>query len=227
MEPNLIVMLTQNDRTVANAAEIFKQCSDLPVVCWGFKDVGLPAWEMKALLNLMKEAGKTTFLEVVTYSEEACMSGARLAVDYGFDYLMGTLYSDSVWAYLKHEGIRYLPFVGHVHGSPSILEGKADDIVAEAKNLMEKGIIGFDILAYRHISEPETLARRFCAEIPESVTVIAGSINSADRIGFMRRIGAWGFTMGSALFAGDFVKGGSFRENLEEVISVMDRLHGI
>jgi hypothetical protein len=223
MKSNLIVMLTHHDRTVSDAMDVFNRCSHLPVACWGFKDVGLPAGEMKALVNRMKEAGKTTFLEVVSYSEEACLSGARLAVEYGFDYLMGTLYSDAVWAYLKQEDIRYLPFVGRVHGSPSILEGETDEIIGQAKSLMEKGIIGFDILAYRHVSDPEMLARRFCMEIPESVTVIAGSINSAERISFMNRIGAWGFTMGSALFEGDFVRGGSFGENLEEVISIMDR----
>lgn len=39
MNPELIVMLTHNDRTVSNAAEIFEACKDAPAVNWGFKEV--------------------------------------------------------------------------------------------------------------------------------------------------------------------------------------------
>ena len=80
MKSKLIVMLTHNDQTVHNALEVFEACKDLPVECWGFKDVGLPVEEMKALVGAMKMAGKTTFLEVVTYTEAECMRGAKLAV---------------------------------------------------------------------------------------------------------------------------------------------------
>ena len=78
------------------------------------------------LINAMKAAGKTTFLEVVTYSEEECMAGAKLAVELGFDYLMGTIFYDSVFKYLNENGMKYLPFCGKVHGSPSVPEGTFD-----------------------------------------------------------------------------------------------------
>ena len=48
----------------------------------------------------MKAAGKTTFLEVVTYSEEECMRGAKLGVECGFDWLLGSLFYDSVALYV-------------------------------------------------------------------------------------------------------------------------------
>ena len=70
MKPDLIIMLTCNDITVSNAAEIFDSCKDLPAKHWGFKDVGLDKDEMIDLNRRMKEAGKTTYLEVVTYTEE-------------------------------------------------------------------------------------------------------------------------------------------------------------
>jgi hypothetical protein len=73
MLDKLIVMLTCNDVTVKNAEETFMSSRDLPVKRWGFKDVGLPPEEMKKLCALMKESGKTTFLEVVSYSEAECM----------------------------------------------------------------------------------------------------------------------------------------------------------
>ena len=43
-------MLTHHDVTVKNAHEVFEQCKDIEEVkYWGFKNVGLPKDEMKAL----------------------------------------------------------------------------------------------------------------------------------------------------------------------------------
>jgi len=223
VEAKLIVMLTQNDKTVINANEVFDSCKDLPVECWGFKDVGLPENEMRTLLSNMKEAGKKTFLEVVSYTEEECMRGAELAVDMGFQYLMGTLFYDRVWDYLKDKPVKYMPFVGKVYGSPSILEGTAEEMINQGKALTEKGVFGFDILAYRHQENPEQLARDFVKETPVPV-VIAGSIGSYERIKKMSEINPWGFTMGSALFGQNFVKEGNVRSNLEKVIEIMSQL---
>ena len=143
MRPDIIIMLTHHDVTVKNAAEVFEECKDLEEVkYWGFKNVGLPKDQMKALVAAMKAAGKTTFLEVVTYDEASCLDGAQTAIDCGFDYLMGTLYYDSVAKLLKDNGMEYLPFVGKVSGSPSILEGTNEEIIENAKELMAKGIQG-------------------------------------------------------------------------------------
>ncbi|MHC1762273.1 MAG: hypothetical protein AB9917_22700 [Negativicutes bacterium] len=221
MKSKLIVMLTYHDQSVKDAASVFATCSDLPVEFWGFKDVGLPKEKMAQLVAMMKEAGKKTFLEVVSYSEAECMRGAKLAVELGFDYLMGTIFYPQVWAFLKDKESVYLPFVGKVSGSPSILEGSVKEIVDEALEYMKLGVKGFDILAYRHAENPERLAREFTAAIP-GIVVIAGSIESLERMQFVEDIGAWAFTMGSALFDQQFVNDGSFRENLEQVIEMMN-----
>ena len=123
MNSEIIIMLTHNDKTVQDAYDIFESCKDLPVQFWGFKDVGVPKEEMERILGAMKAAGKTTFLEVVSYSEEECMRGAKLAVELGYDYLMGTVYHQSVFEYLAAQDIKFLPFCGKVYGSPSVLEG--------------------------------------------------------------------------------------------------------
>lgn len=52
--PELIVMLTHNDRTVENAYEIFDACKDTKAKYWGFKEVGIPLDEMKKLCSYMK-----------------------------------------------------------------------------------------------------------------------------------------------------------------------------
>jgi putative N-acetylmannosamine-6-phosphate epimerase len=220
MKPDIVVMLTHHDVTVKNAKEVFEQCSDLPVKHWGFKNVGLPKDQMKELASEMKAAGKETFLEVVTYDEASCLDGAQTAIDCGFDYLMGTIYYDSVAKLLRDNNMEYLPFVGKVSGSPSILEGSNEEIIAQAKGLMAKGIKGFDILAYRHVVDGEKLAREFCAAVDAKICV-AGSINSYARIDTMFDIGPWTFTMGSALFEKKFVPDGSFRENLKAVAEYM------
>lgn len=220
MRPEIIIMLTHHDVTVKNAAEIFEECKDLPIKFWGFKNVGLPKDEMKALAKAMKDAGKTTFLEVVTYDEASCLDGAQTAIDCGFDCLMGTLYYDSVAKLLKDNNMDYMPFVGKVSGSPSILEGSNEEIIANAKELMAKGITGFDILAYRHVIDGEKLAREFCVAVDAKIC-IAGSISSYERIDTMFDIGPWTFTMGSALFDKKFVPNGSFYENLEAVANYM------
>lgn len=220
MRPEIIIMLTHHDMTVENAKEVFEECKDLPVKFWGFKNVGLPKDKMKEVAGAMKAAGKVTFLEVVTYDEASCLEGAQTAIDCGFDYLMGTLYYDSVAKLLKDNGMTYLPFVGKVSGSPSILEGTNEEIIQNAKNLMAKGIIGFDILAYRHVVDGEKLAYDFCKAVDAQIC-IAGSINSFARIDTMFDIGPWTFTMGSALFEKQFLPDGSFYDNLKAVADYM------
>ena len=79
-KPEFIVMLTHNDRTVENAKQIFDMCRDAAAKCWGFKEHPLPLEEMKALYTKMKAQGKTTFLEVVAYTEEEGLAGAQMAV---------------------------------------------------------------------------------------------------------------------------------------------------
>ena len=150
------------------------------------------------------------------------MRGAKLAVELGYDYLMGTVYHQSVFEYLATQEIKFLPFCGQVSGSPSILEGSFDEIITDAKGLLDRGVDGIDLLAFRH-QDGAGLAEAYCKAIDKPV-VIAGSINSPERLEFINRINPWAFTMGSALFTENFVKDGGFRKNLEEVLRIMDGL---
>lgn len=221
MLKKLIVMLTHHDMTVSNAKEVFESCKDLPVANWGFKDVGLPPEQMKELANLMKKEGKTTFLEVVTYSEEECMRGAMLAVECGFDFLAGTIFYDSVLDYIKKHDLKYCPFVGRVSGSPSILEGTVEFALQQQEEYKKKGVYGIDLLGYRYVDgDPEKYSAEYIknAELP---TILAGSIGSPERIEKVREMNPWTFTMGSALFDKNFVKDGTFRDNLIAVIELL------
>jgi hypothetical protein len=213
LKPELIVMLTHHDQTVPDALELFERSKDYPITHWGFKDVGLPPKEMQTVATAMKDAGKITFLEVVSLSEEEGLRGARLAVDLGFDILMGTVFFPSIGDYLKDKPVRYYPFPGHVHSHPSILDGAIDEIVAHACELEAYGVHGLDLLTYRYNGEASRLLKQVvqATNIP---IVSAGSIASFERITDVWNSGAWGFTIGSAFFERQFVPNGSFEENV-------------
>ena len=212
MKPEFILMLTYNDSTVKEALQIFRECRNAPVTHWGFKDVGLAPDEMKTLVHEMKEAGKTTYLEVVSLSEEEGLRGARIAVEAGFDILMGTVFFDSILEFLKGKPIQYFPFPGHIYGHPSILDGTMEEIVNHACFLESKGVEGMDLLSYRYTGDAPQLLREVVKATHVPV-VSAGSIESYKRLAEVWRAGAWGFTIGSALFDRKFVPDGSFLEN--------------
>jgi hypothetical protein len=214
--PELIVMLTHHDRTVPDALELFQRAKDYPIKHWGFKDVGLPTEEMQQVVTAMKKAGKVTFLEVVSLSEEDGLRGARLATDLGFEILMGTVFYPSIGEYLKDKAVRYYPFPGHVHSHPSILDGTVEEIVAHACELESYGAHGLDLLTYRYDGEAAELLRKV-VEATHVPVVSAGSIASFERINEVWEAGAWGFTIGSAFFDRKFVPDGSFEVNVKAV----------
>ena len=212
-KPELIVMLTHHDETVPDALELFHRTKECPVTHWGFKDVGLSPTEMQPVVKAMKDAGKSTFLEVVSLSEKEGLEGARLAVDLGFDILMGTVFFPSIAEYLIDKSVHYYPFPGRVHSHPSILDGTIDEIVVHACELEKHGVHGLDLLTYRFTGNAPGLL----AEVVQATRVpiiSAGSIASFERIQEVWDAGAWGFTIGSAFFDQQFVPQGSFEENV-------------
>ncbi len=218
--PKLIVMLTHNDRTVENAYEIFDQCKDSKAEYWGFKEEGLPLEEMKKLYAYMKECGKTTFLEVVAYTEEECLAGAQMGVDCGVDILMGTLYFDSINDLCKANGIKYMPFVGKITGRPSVLEGTIQGMIDEANSYLAKGVYGFDLLGYRYTGDAVQLNKEFVAGVDAPVC-LAGSVQSYQRLDEVKDAGSWTFTIGGAFFENKF--DGTFAEQIDKVVDYMEK----
>ncbi|MGH2521869.1 MAG: hypothetical protein ACRDH2_05125 [Anaerolineales bacterium] len=221
-KPELIVMLTHHDRTVPDALALFNRLKDQPVAHWGFKDVGLLPEQMKQVVSAMKAAGKTTYLEVVSLSEEDGLRGAKLAVELGFDVLMGTTYFPSINDALKDKPVRYYPFPGHVHSHPSILDGTIGEIVAHARRLEARGAHGMDLLTYRYTGDAPRLLREVVKATHVPV-VSAGSIASYDRIHEVWQAGAWGFTIGSAFFENRFVPESGFEANMIAVADWLQR----
>jgi hypothetical protein len=222
MKPEFILMLTYNDETVKDALKLFNECKNTPVKHWGFKDVGLPREEMVELVSEMKKAGKTTYLEVISLSEDEGLRGAKLAVEAGFDILMGTVFFDSINKYLKDKPTQYYPFPGHVFSHPSILDGSIEDIVAHGRMMESKGVEGMDLLTYRYVGNAPLLLQELVKATHVPI-VSAGSIESFKRIAEVWNAGAWGFTIGSALFDKKFAPKGSFIDNILAVTGWLEK----
>ena len=218
--PNLTVMLTHHDLTVPNAYEIFDRCKHTPAEYWGFKEEPLPRSEMKKLYAYMKQCGKKTVLEVICYTEAEALAGAETAVECGCDFLMGTLFFDSVNDFCKAHHLRYLPFVGQVSERPSVLSGEIDDIITEARSYLQKGAYGIDLLGYRYTADADALIERFVKKITAPVC-LAGSINSFARLDTVKRIAPWSFTIGSAFFEHAF--GSDIPAQIETVVQYINQ----
>ncbi len=220
--PELIVMLTHNDKTVPDAIEVFEKAQNSKAKYWGFKEVGIPEEQMRLLVEKMKAAGKTTFLEVVDYTEEGCVEGAKIGARCGFDVLMGTMYFDSVKKVADEAGMRYMPFVGQISGRPSVLEGTIEGMIAEANNLIDtKKIAGIDLLGYRYTGNAEKLNQEFVKHVRGDVC-LAGSISSFERLDQVKATGAWAFTIGGAFFEKKFGDV-SFGEQIDIVVDYMNK----
>ncbi len=218
--PELIVMLTHNDRTVSNAQEIFEACKNSKARFWGFKEEPLPLEDMKRLYSVMKKCGKTTFLEVVAYTDAECFAGAEMAVECGVDVLLGTMYSDSIRELCEAHGLKYMPFIGKVSGRPSVLEGSLEEMIDEARKALEKGVYGFDLLGYRYTGDAAALNKAFVQAIDAPVC-LAGSINSYQRLDEVKEASPWAFTIGGAFFEEKF--GTSFEEQINAVCDYIAR----
>ncbi len=72
-----IFMLTRNDRTVPDASQTTPDRARLGVRHIGFKDIGLPLDQLKALNAAIKAGGATSYLEVVSLDRESEIVSAR------------------------------------------------------------------------------------------------------------------------------------------------------
>ena len=104
----------------------------------------------------------------------------------------------------RHHPVRYYPFPGRITGHPSVLEGPERDIVASARALAAlEHVHGLDLLAYRYTGDVPRLMAAVSAEVAKPV-IVAGSIDSAERVETAAAAGAQGFTVGTAALAGAF-----------------------
>ena len=215
-----IFMLTHNDRTVPNAFEVFEEVKAVGLQNIGFKDVGLPFEDLKRLAELINREGLNSFLEVVSEREESCMAAVKQAVKMGVKNVIGVKreYAERAYRILSGiRGVRFYPYVGRVIGIPEVLEGGIGEIVEDAKRFEAMGVDGINLLAYRYVGDPEELMREVINSVGIDV-IVAGSINSFDRIEAVLRAGAGLYTIGTAIFERKFVPGGNLADQVRAVL---------
>ena len=199
---HFVFMLTHDDRTVENAAEIVPTLADTGLRYIGFKDVGADPARQRELTSLAHDAGLEVMLEVVSTSKEAELSSLRSAAEAGVDWVLGGTHGADTAGMLP-DGVHYCPFPGQVVDHPSVLLGTIDQIAADSERLTGLDhVAGLDLLAYRHPTADTLELIRAVVQASSGRVIVAGSIASIERAVAVSEAGAWGYTIGSAIFDG-------------------------
>ena len=196
-----IFMLTRNDETLADAREVYASVAAAGVRHFGCKDVGLPRKELEALLSDIENNGHTSYLEVVSESDEATLASARAAAEIQPDYLIGGTLIEPVQEIIAGTGIKFFPYVGRVVGHPCLLRGSIQEIADDARRAEALGLDGVNLLAYRYDGDVEALVDAVVSTTSLPV-IAAGSVDSVERIRALARHGVWAFTIGTAALDG-------------------------
>jgi hypothetical protein len=219
-----IFMLTSDDRTVDNALTVYRELAGGRLRLAGFKDVGATTDTLRALTDAMHADGRPVFLEVVSISRDDELRSIETAIAIGVDYVLGGTHVDDALPLLHGEKPRYYPFPGTVVGHPSELRGSIGEIADHAARITAAdGVHGLDLLAYRNRTvDPASLVGAVVAATPVPV-IVAGSLDSEARIKAVARAGAWGFTIGQAIFAGRLPGAPSIPAQVDWVLDVASR----
>jgi hypothetical protein len=211
-------MLTRDDRTIAEAREVYASVAGSGVRHVGCKDVGLSREELAALLEDIRSCGQTSYLEVVSETEEATLQSARVATEVRPDCLIGGTLIEPVQEIIAGTGIRFFPYIGKVIGHPCLLRGEIDEIAEDARSAEELGVDGINLLAYRYDGDVDALVEAVLAATSLPV-IAAGSVDSLARIRALAERGVWGFTIGTAALDGKLVPGAPLERQLTYVLN--------
>ena len=217
---DFIFMLTRSDQTIADCLDVYDSIRRVPVRHIGFKDVGVDFETLRRLHDRMREDGKTTYLEVVSADRDSCLRSVEAGAKLGVDALMGGTLVDEVLAVLKGTKTGYYPFPGNPVGHPTKLGGTPEKVAADTASMVKAGCAGVDLLAYRATeADPLDLIRAARGATTRPV-VVAGSIDSPERIKAVREAGADLFTIGTAALDGKFnPRYGLLANQLEQILA--------
>jgi NAD(P)H-dependent flavin oxidoreductase YrpB (nitropropane dioxygenase family) len=208
---------------VPDAVDHIDQLAATDLRYLGFKDVGATPERQKEINEAAHAAGFTTMLEVVSVSREAEVASVEAAIAAGVDWVLGGTNPDVVVPLLRGTAIRYCPFPGRVVGHPSVLEGTVDEIAASAAALTATvGVYGVDLLAYRHAGADIAELTKAVVAASAGPVIAAGSVTSAEQIRTLAEAGAWGFTIGSAIFDGQLPGAPDVAAQVREVLTIAE-----
>lgn len=200
-----VAMLTHHDVTVPNALDVFEQNKHTKVQYWGFKNTGVDFKQSEKLAQAMRDAGKIVAYESLVSSEEDTLTAARFAIENGCKLFLGQDFHRSASDLLNEHDVWYFPSFGKRDG-PSKLRGTPEEIVADGLAALSQGAYGLRLSVYRYMDgDPETMAAYVIPRVQDKgQMMITGTINSFERLDFLKNAQPWGFTMGGALFDDSF-----------------------
>jgi hypothetical protein len=200
---NFVFMLTHSDSTIPGAIDYVEPLAATGLRYIGFKDVGADPQTQREITKVAKDAGLETMLEVVSVTREDEVRSVQAALAAGVEWILGGTNPDAVLPLLDGADVNYCPFPGRVVGHPSVLEGSIEEIAASAASLTARpGVHGLDLLAYRHATADIAQLTHAVVDASAGPVIAAGSVTSAEQITTLAAAGAWGFTIGSAIFDG-------------------------
>lgn len=221
---DFIFMLTRHDSTIEDAAHLIDAACDLGVRHIGFKDVGVPFAIMQQLADKIRRRDGVCYLEVVSTTPEAMLRSLEAGRALDVDRILGGTDLDAALRILGNLA-RYFPFPGRPVGHPTLLEGTAALVAEHCRTARAMGCGGVDLLAYRATqADPLDLVRAARAALPDGKLIVAGSVDSTQRIHALAKAGADAFTIGSAVFDGAFSPAkGSFRGQILDILEACDK----
>lgn len=216
-----ILMLTHEDRTVPNAQGVYEQVRDTGLRYVGFKDIGATVDELHSITKAAHADGIEVMLEVVSLSQADELRSIEIGLDIGVDWILGGTHPESALNVIRESRTNYCPFAGTITGHPSVLSGEIDDIANHAEAISSlDGVTGVDLLAYRHQSADPVDLTRAVVGATSGPVIAAGSVHSVQQIQALAEAGAWGFTVGSAIFDGQLPGAPGLLAQVTEVLKV-------
>jgi len=215
-----VFMLTHHDRTVDDALRVYEQTRGSGLRYIGLKDVGATPQVLAELTRTAHDDGLEVMLEVVSTSAEDELRSLGAAAEIGVDWVLGGTHAAEGAAILRGSDIKYCPFPDRVIGHPSELEGELEEIAAQSRSLTGlEGVHGLDLLAYRHRRIDPVALTRAVVDAAAGPVIVAGTIASHAQIRDVVDAGAWGFTIGGAIFEDRLPGGPGVPGQLREVLA--------
>jgi hypothetical protein len=175
--------------------------------------------QLREVCASAQDDGLEVMLEVVSTSREDELRSVTAAAEIGVDWVLGGTHPQDGLRALAGTKARYCPFPGRVVGHPSVLEGEIAEIADSAREITAlDGVFGLDLLAYRHQTADVAELTRAVVQAASGPVIAAGSVASVAQIRALEGAGAWGFTIGSAIFEGRLPGGPSVAGQIREVL---------
>jgi hypothetical protein len=214
-----VFMLTHHDRTVGEPLAVYAGVRDLGLRYVGFKDVGATVGELREVCEQAHADGLEVMLEVVSTSRDDELASIASAVEIGVDWVLGGTHPADGLRVIDGAPVRYCPFPGTVVGHPSVLLGEIGQIADSAREITAlDGVYGLDLLAYRHPTADVAELTSAVVRASSGPVIAAGSVASVAQIRTLAAAGAWGFTIGGAIFEGRLPGGPSIGGQISQVL---------